>query len=97
MIQRHDPTQHPNEQPVTRTEHTADAENTADELIAPGSPRPLSPQRTNWRPDDEPGTDELAGEPGPTPAEAEPDTARDQRPFDIDPDNAERDDQSNPR
>ena len=60
----------------------------------PGEPDPLSPGRTDVNPDDEPGIDELPDNDGTRPDHAdEPDQSK---VPDIDPDNAEMDDQLNP-
>lgn len=68
-----------------------------DKTIAPGSPEPLSPGRTTLHPDDEPGVDELPNNEGQTPLDSNDDARLKPGMTDIDTDNAEMDDQPNPR
>jgi hypothetical protein len=62
----------------------------------PGEPDPLSPGRTDLNPDDEPGIDELPDNDGARP-DQETDEPDQTNVPDIDPDNAEMDEQPNPR
>lgn len=57
---------------------------------------PLSPGRTDLNPSDEPGIDELPDNDGEAPVD-EPPTPYEEGIPDMDPDNAEMDDQPNPR
>lgn len=57
----------------------------------PADTDPLSPGRTDLNPSDEPGIDELPDNDGDTP------TPYEEGVPDMDPDNAEMDDQPNPR
>jgi hypothetical protein len=68
-------------------------DNTENEF--PGTPRPLSPGRTDVNPDREPGIDELPNNDGELPEES--DVGLDPDLGDLDPDKAEMDDQPNPR
>lgn len=62
-----------------------------DTGLPPGKREPLSPGRTDLNLDDEPGTDELPDNDGPTPATSDENPANNGVP-DIDPDNADTDD-----
>lgn len=64
--------------------------------LPPTAVPPLSPGRTNLNPSDEPGIDELPGNEGEAPADVSP-TPYEEGVPDMDPDNAELDDQPNPR
>lgn len=64
--------------------------------LPPVTPPPLSPGRTNLNPSDEPGIDELPDNEGEAPADGSP-TPYEEGVPDMDPDNAELDDQPNPR
>lgn len=66
-----------------------------NDLPPPTTP-PLSPGRTNLNPSDEPGIDELPDNEGETPGDGSP-TPYEEGIPDMDPDNAELDDQPNPR
>jgi hypothetical protein len=63
----------------------------------PTSPDPLSPRRTDLHPSDQPGVDELPDNEGQTPADTDQEASRQQDMPDVDIDNAELDDQPNPR
>lgn len=63
----------------------------------PTSPDPLSPRRTDLNPSDQPGVDELPDNEGETPIETDSEASRQQNMPDVDVDNAELDDQPNPR
>ena len=67
------------------------------EKTYPGSPSPLSPGRTNINPDNEPGVDELPNNEGEVPLDSNDEAVVQQEMYDIDPANAEMDDQPNPR
>lgn len=69
----------------------------SEENIFPGSPDPLSPGRTDLNPDDEPGVDELPDNEGEIPLDSNDESVVEREMVDMDPDNAERDDQPNPR
>lgn len=62
----------------------------------PENTDPLSPGRTDLNPSDEPGTDELPDNEGDTPERDSPNPYEEGVP-DMDPDNAEMNDQPNPR
>lgn len=64
--------------------------------LPPASTDPLSPGRTDLNPSDEPGIDQLPANDGDTPADESP-TPYEEGVPDMDPDNAEMDDQPNPR
>jgi len=64
--------------------------------LPPGTTDPLSPGRTDLNPSDEPGIDELPENEGNTPADGSA-TPYEEGVPDMDPDNAEMDDQPNPR
>lgn len=63
----------------------------------PTSPEPLSPRRTDLKPDDEAGVDELPDNDGETPLETDEEALRQENMADVDVANAEFDDQPNPR
>lgn len=63
----------------------------------PGSPGPLSPGRTSLKPNNEPGVDELPDRESEIPLEPGDETVVDREMADMDLDNAEMDDQPNPR
>jgi hypothetical protein len=63
----------------------------------PTSPDPLSPSRTDLNPSDQPGVDELPENDGETPVDTDQQAARQQNMPDVDVDNAELDEQPNPR
>lgn len=67
-----------------------------DTLIVPGSPEPLSPGRVTIHPDREAGVDELPNNEGNHPHPAD-DPSRNPERVDMDLDNAEFDEQPNPR
>ncbi|GAB3370487.1 hypothetical protein [Azotobacter armeniacus] len=67
------------------------------EMPYPGSPDPLNPGRTNLNPDDEPGVDELPDNEGAIPLEPNDETVVDREMVDMEPGNAEMDDQPSPR
>lgn len=67
-----------------------------DDTLPPTTTPPLSPGRTNLNPSDEPGVDELPDSEGAAPGDGSP-TPYEQGVPDMDPDNAELDDQPNPR
>lgn len=62
----------------------------------PASPDPLSPGRTDINPSDRPGIDELPGNEGAVPLDTDDAQAQEEM-IDVDIDNAEFDDQPNPR
>jgi hypothetical protein len=64
--------------------------------VPPATPDPLSPGRTDLNPSDEPGIDELPDNDGTLPTDDIDAVDPDDMP-DTDPDNAEMDDQPNPR
>lgn len=63
----------------------------------PTSGDPLSPGRTDINPSDQPGVDELPDNEGEIPLDTDDDTPVETELTDVDPDNAELDDQPNPR
>jgi hypothetical protein len=63
----------------------------------PTSPDPLSPGRTDVNPSDQPGVDELPGNEGEIPLDTDDDAPVQEEMTDVDVDNAEMDDQPNPR
>jgi hypothetical protein len=63
----------------------------------PVSPDPLSPGRTDVNPSDRAGVDELPENDGETPLENVDEELIEENMPDTDPDNAELDDQQNPR
>jgi len=65
--------------------------------LPPETPDPLSPGRTDLNPSDQPGIDELPENDGVTPEDEESPTPYEEGVPDMDPDNAEMDDQPNPR
>lgn len=63
----------------------------------PSTPDPLSPGRTDVNPSDAPGIDELPDNEGEIPLETDDEAPVQQEMTDVDVDNAEFDDQPNPR
>ncbi|MBA1204797.1 hypothetical protein G7009_24075 [Pseudomonas capeferrum] len=63
----------------------------------PASPDPLSPGRTDLNPSDRPGVDELPDNEGAIPLDEDDDALAQEEMTDVDVDNAEFDDQPNPR
>jgi hypothetical protein len=63
----------------------------------PTSPDPLSPGRTDINPSDRPGVDELPDNEGAIPLESNDEAPVMEEMTDVDVDNAEMDDQPNPR
>lgn len=63
----------------------------------PGTTDPLSPSRTDLNPSDAPGVDELPDNDGDTPKDSDDQAGQQEKMPDTDPDNAELDDQLNPR
>lgn len=63
----------------------------------PASPDPLSPRRTDLKPSDRPSVDELPDNDGTVPLERNDETPAQEELADVDIDNAEFDDQPNPR
>lgn len=71
--------------------------NTANNTpLPPEKTDPLSPGRTDLNPSDEPGIDELPNNEGGAPGDESANPYEEGVP-DMDPDNAEMDDQANPR
>jgi len=64
---------------------------------APFTPDPLSPGRTDLNPSDRPGVDELPDNEGSVPLDTDDDAPVEEEMADVDVDNAEFDDQPNPR
>ncbi|KFE56804.1 hypothetical protein [Pseudomonas syringae] len=65
--------------------------------LLPTSNDPLSPGRTDVNPSDQPGVDELPNNEGEIPLDSDDDAPVEEELIDVDPDNAEMDDQPNPR
>ncbi|RRV10563.1 hypothetical protein EGJ27_02790 [Pseudomonas sp. v388] len=65
--------------------------------IIPDTTDPLSPGRTDVKPSDKPGGDELPANEGEAPSEADEEEKRQESMPDTDVDNAEIDGQPNPR
>ena len=63
----------------------------------PTAPDPLSPGRTDLDPSDQPGIDELPDNEGEIPLDTDDDAPVQEEMIDVDVDNAELDDQPNPR
>ncbi|MFJ3524317.1 hypothetical protein ACIPO9_17715 [Pseudomonas sp. NPDC090203] len=63
----------------------------------PGTTDPLSPSRTDLNPSDAPGVDELPDNDGDTPKDSDDQAGHQEKMPDTEPDNAELDDQPNPR
>ena len=63
----------------------------------PTSPDPLSPGRTDLNPSEKPGIDELPDNEGAVPLDTDDDALVQEEMTDVDVDNAELDDQPNPR
>ena len=63
----------------------------------PTAPDPLSPSRTDLNPSDQPGVDELPDNEGQIPLDTDDDAPIEEELPDTDVDNAEMDNQSNPR
>lgn len=63
----------------------------------PTSQTPLSPGRTDINPSDQPGIDELPDNEGAVPLDTDDDAPVQEEMADVDVDNAEMDDQPNPR
>ena len=63
----------------------------------PTSPDPLSPGRTDINPSDRPGIDELPNNEGEIPLDTDDDAPVQEEMIDVDVDNAEMDDQPQPR
>lgn len=63
----------------------------------PTSPDPLSPGRTDINPSDQPGVDELPDNEGEVPLDTDDDAPVQEEMIDVDIDNAEMDDEPNPR
>lgn len=63
----------------------------------PASPDPLSPGRTDLKPSDRPSVDELPDNDGTVPLETNDEAPAQEEMADVDIDNAEFDDQPNPR
>jgi hypothetical protein len=63
----------------------------------PASPDPLSPGRTDINPSDRPGIDELPDNEGAVPLDTDDNAPAQEEMIDVDIDNAEFDDQPNPR
>jgi hypothetical protein len=63
----------------------------------PASDNPLSPGRTDINPSDQPGVDELPDNEGAIPLDTDDDAPVEEEMIDVDLDNAEMDDEPNPR